>query len=201
MTRRRRNRRTGRGRAVVLMLGLTSITLGAWQLGGGIYIKAKAAVGQIMLEDSWQEALDGASSPKPWSWADVSPTARLEVPSLGIDTIVLSDVSGEAMAWGPGHMPGTPMPGKAGLSVLGGHRDTHFSFLKDLKAGDAVFVTTQDGRRSKFIIEAHQITDADQHGLAFEGDTAKLALVTCWPFDTLTTGGSERYVVTANLAD
>ena len=37
------------------------------------------------------------------------------------------------------------------------------------------------------------------HSLSFDGGAPRLALITCWPFDALTTGGSERYVVTASL--
>ena len=82
--------RMGLGRVAVLLLGFGLITLGVWQLGGGVYIKAKAAVGQVLLADSWADAKTGIATPKPWSWADIWPVARLTVPRLGIDTFVLN---------------------------------------------------------------------------------------------------------------
>ena len=39
------------------------------------------------------------------------------------------------MAFGPGHLSGTPLPGEAGNAVVSGHRDTHFAFLRGLREG------------------------------------------------------------------
>ena len=201
MTGRPKGEKMGLGRAAVLLLGFGLITLGVWQLGGGVYIYAKAEIGQLLLADSWDRARKGEAAPRPWNWADIWPVARLEVPRFGIDAYVLNDVSGEAMAWGPGHMPGTPVPGTPGLSVLGGHRDTHFSFLKDLVPGDIVMVETDSGITHTFRVETRELADAYNHSLSFRGGPPRLALITCWPFDALTTGGSERYVVTAALVE
>lgn len=174
------------------------LVAGAAQFAGGAYMEAKAMVAQVLLERAWQRTLRSEDAVTPWSWADVSPVARLEVPRLGVSAVVLSGVSGEAMAFGPGHMDGTPMPGEPGLSVIAGHRDTHMAFLRDLKVGDVIVMTTRDGKRHRFQVEESRVVDADNHGLDFTAAGRQLALVTCWPFDSVIPGGAERYVLIAN---
>lgn len=177
------------------------LAVGAVQLAGGIYIEAKAAVAQVLLERSWQKTLDDGEAAKPWSWADVWPVALIEVPKLSISAVVLNSVSGEAMAFGPGHMEGTPTPGAPGLSVIGGHRDTHMAFLRRLEIGDTVIVTDADGDTHHFRVEESRVVNAYKHGLDFAAGKARIALVTCWPFDALSPGGDQRYVVLARLQE
>lgn len=177
------------------------LAVGAAHLAGGIYIEAKAAVAQVLLEQSWQKTLGNGEAVKPWSWADVWPVALLEVPKLGVSAVVLNSVSGEAMAFGPGHMEGTPHPGDKGLSVIAGHRDTHMAFLRKLEIGDTVIVTDAGGDTHRFRMEESRVVDAYKHGLDFAAGKARIALVTCWPFDALSPGGGQRYVVIAHLQE
>ena len=127
----------------------------------------------------------------------MSPVARLTAPD-GEGAIVLSGVSGEAMAFGPGHMTGTPYPGEPGLSVLAAHRDTHFRFLKDVKIGDRVRVETDDGRSLDFEIVETRIVQAAASGLEPDGAAPQLALTTCYPFDAVRRGPM-RFVAIADL--
>jgi len=149
------------------------VALGAWQLGRGAWIQAKAWLAQSLIAHAWARTLSGERQAKPWPWADTWPVARLTVPRLGIERYVLAGADGAAMAFGPGHVSGTPLPGEAGNSVIGGHRDTHLAFLaKDRRE---VWVTKQEG-------------------------PARLTLVTCYPFDAWRAGGNQRYVLVAFLS-
>ena len=56
--------------------------------------------------------------------------------------MVLAGASGRTLAFGPGHVDGTPLPGEHGNAVVSGHRDTHFAFLRDLRCGDVLEVQT-----------------------------------------------------------
>ena len=67
---------------------------------------------------------------KPWSWADTWPVARIEVKRLDASAIVLAGSSGQALAFGPGHVELTPDAGERGVAVYSAHRDTHFRFLR-----------------------------------------------------------------------
>ncbi len=176
--------------AIALCLGV-----GFHQIGQGLYIKAKAEVAQILLERAWQRTLTNGQPHKAWPWADAWPVAKLEVPTLGKSQIVLSNASGEALAFGPGHLLGSPLPGAGGTSVIAGHRDTHFSFLRDLKRDDTVTLTTSDGVTLRYSVGGIEIADA-RHTQIDPGAQMGIALVTCYPFDE-TARGPLRYIVFA----
>src|SRR3989441_91271 len=104
------------------------VALGAWELGRGAWIQAKAWLAQSLIAHAWARTLSGERQAKPWPWADTWPVARLTVPRLGIERYVLAGADGAAMAFGPGHVSGTPLPGEAGNSVIGGHQNRRTSW-------------------------------------------------------------------------
>jgi sortase A len=116
-----------------LIVVFALLAAGAAFLGRGIWIFAKAQVAQVLLAGAWETTRGGGHAVKPWPWADTWPVARLTVPRLGVEEIVLAGGHGEAMAFGPGHLGASSAPGSAGNVVLAGHRDTHFRFLRDLE--------------------------------------------------------------------
>jgi len=184
--------RTAHGLAGLAALAL--LVFGVSQMGQGLYIKAKAQVAQVMLERAWDKTMAGTNAAKPWPWADMWPVAKIEVPRLGKSAIVLAGASGEAMAFGPGLMAGTPPPGARGTAIIAAHRDTHFRFLQELKQGDEIRITNADGARHVFHVTAMAIVDADRSGIEPYGPGHHIALVTCYPFGALT-HGPLRYVV------
>ena len=56
---------------------------------------------------------------------DGSAVARLQVPAIGIDQIVVMGTAPADLAKGPGHYVGTAMPGQAGNVAIAGHRTTN----------------------------------------------------------------------------
>jgi len=184
-------------RVVLGIVGLL-FALGGWQAGAAVWIHAKAALAQVLIKQAWAEAQDGQGPARPWPWADTTPVARLEVPALGVDEIVLAGASGRTLAFGPGHMDGTPLPGAPGLSVISAHRDTHFSFLRDLKPGQALVVTDRAKQAHRFRVTEARVVDSAKAMLAVEDTTPRLALVTCYPFDAIRPGGPLRYIVFAD---
>ena len=186
-------------RLIALVIG-AAIIAGFALIAQGFYIKAKAAVAQTLLERAWSRTLAGQTAAKPWPWADTWPVAKVAVKRLKEQAIVLQGSSGEAMAFGPGHVQGTPLPGHRGTSVIAAHRDTHFAFLEHVKTGDIVEVTTRDGQHRRFAVDRLQIVDASQSGIEPQSPHNGLALVTCWPFG-VRQRGPLRYVVHASLIE
>ena len=182
-------------RLALIVAGL-AIAFGLWQLGQGLYIRAKAATAQVLLQGAWDETLRKGEGQKAWPWADTHPVAVLEAPRLGTRQIVLQGASGEAMAFGPGHLDGTPAPGNAGWSVLSSHRDTHFRYLKKLVSGDRLHVTTPDGELHQFRVTGTRVVHWKSSGIDPHGPGRGIALVTCYPFDAVRQGPL-RYVVLA----
>jgi sortase A len=170
---------------------------GALQFGQGLYIHAKAQLAQVLLERAWQRTLAGETAVKPWPWADTWPVARLIAPAQRAELLVLAGASGRSIAFGPGHMDGTPLPGAAGNSVIGGHRDTHLAFLREVKRGETITVERADGARTDYRVTDLDVLDKRDTWVAKNEGPSRLTLVTCWPFDALRAGGPQRYVVIA----
>lgn len=194
-----RRSRWMRGAAAGLAAALLAGAL--WQFGQGAYVHAKAGLAQALMGRAWARTLDGERAVKPWPWADTWPVARLIVPGLEVDLFVLAGANGRAIAFGPGHAFGTPLPGETGNSVIGGHRDTHLGFLRDLEPGVEIIVERPDGARRRYRVDWMRVLDKrDVWVLENEGPT-RLTLITCYPFDALRAGGPLRYVVTARALD
>jgi sortase A len=187
-------------RRLVPWLALLLLAIGGWQAGHGAFLYAKAWLAQALLQEAWTRSRADAGPVRPWPWADTWPVARIEVPRLGIDEIVLAGGSGRTLAFAPGHVDGTAAPGAPGNSVIGGHRDTHFRFLRDLKSGDTVIVTTVERRRIAYRVVDRRVVHDGAADIRLDVDGAWLTLATCYPFDTLVPGGPLRYVVTASAA-
>ena len=195
-------------RRLALAAGFMLLGFGGWQLGAAGYIHAKAWLSQVLLSQAWADTISvnagnatdggaGGELQKPWPWADTGPVARLRVPDLGVDQIVLAGASGRTLAFGPGHLDQTAAPGEAGHSVISGHRDTHFAFLRDLAPDTKLQVQRSDGGWRSYRVRGSEVIDSRNARLSLAADRPALTLVTCWPFDTADTGGPLRYAVFA----
>ncbi len=186
--------RASRARTLIVacLLGL-----GFWQFGQGAYIPAKAWMAQELMLRAWDRAGRSAAQPAPWPWADTWPVARLLAKAGEVDLIVLAGGSGRTLAFGPGHLSASPLPGSHGNSVIAGHRDTHFRFLKDLAIGELLWLETPGGDAHGYEVVDLDVVDSRRSSVLLDSDASMLSLVTCYPFDTTEVGGPLRYVVTA----
>lgn len=185
-------------RLAISCLAALAFLAGAVSLGGGAAIKAKAVLAQILLERAWAQSVESGAPARPWPSADMVPVLRLSAPAHNQTAIVLGGVSGEALAFGPGLAHGT-RPGQPGLAVIAAHRDTHFQFLRDVAPGDVIHITDITGATRRFVIEETRIVDADRPALPASDDIARIALVTCWPFDAIAQG-PERFAAIGRLS-
>lgn len=191
-------------RWIGLAAGLCMMFDGAW-------IQAKAQLAQFLIAGAWAKQVEqntqtdnrfGTTAPafainKPWPWADTWPVARIQSPQHDVDLFVLDGAHGSALAFGPGRLHGSADPGEAGISVVGGHRDTHFRFLAEVAAGDRLTVTNQLGEVQEYQIFDMAVVDSRVTPLTAHAQDDELILVTCYPFDALQAGGPMRYVVRA----
>jgi len=170
---------------------------GMWQIGSASYIHAKAILAQVLLETAWDKTIHGQQEVKPWPWADTWPISRLDVPGLGIDRIVLAGASGSSLAFGPGHLFGSSLPGQQGNTVIAGHRDTHFRFLQDIQRGDLIQMQLLTGETIQY--EVTETIIADEKETEYIANTSEntLTLITCYPFNAIRPGGPLRYLVIA----
>lgn len=123
-----------------------------------------------------------------------APVARLQIPKIALDEIVLEGIDDEAMNGGPGHYPGSPLPGGAGNSIISAHRDRHFRKLGELGVGDTV-VTQSGAAMTRWVIVKRQVVGKERPVL-FPTKTATLTLTTCWPIRYFGTA-PDRLIITA----
>jgi len=180
--------------AATAALALAGLVL----FGQGAYIHAKALLAQVLLERAFSETIASGREVKPWSWADTWPVARIEVKRLHASAIVLAGSSGQALAFGPGHVELTPDAGERGVAVYSAHRDTHFRFLKDIAIGDEIDITRSDGIIFHYRADDASVVRFDASGIDPLTDGYELVLSTCWPFDAMTPGPA-RYVLHATM--
>jgi sortase A len=77
--------------------------------------------------------------------------AMLKIPRLGDDYryAVVEGTDRDRLRMGPGHYPGTAMPGEIGNFVLSGHRTTYaapFNRIGELRRGDDIVVEAREAR-------------------------------------------------------
>jgi sortase A len=183
-----------------ILLPLLLAIAGLILFGQGAYIHAKALLAQVLLERAFTETIATGRDTKPWSWADTWPVARIEVKRIGASAIVLAGSSGQALAFGPGHVELTANAGERGVAVYSAHRDTHFRFLKEVKVGDEIEVIRRDGKVFRYRADSHSVVRFDQFGIDPLGSGYELVLSTCWPFEAITPG-PDRYILHASLIE
>ena len=177
------------------------LAIGAAALAAGVWLPLKAAVAEELLNRAWAAARHGDGAVKPWPWADTWPVARLRLPpSAGAEPlIVLAGASGRGLAFAPGLLDGSAVPGEPGVAVIAAHRDTHFRGLARLALGDRFDIERADGETFAYVVSGIEIMDTRTAALRLDAHASIVALVTCYPFDALVPGGSLRYVVTGEL--
>ncbi len=175
----------------LLLLGLSQMAQGSW-------IHLKAALAQLLLERAWQRSLQTGVASKPWSWADTWPLARLEIPRLGVDMIVLAGDHGQSLAFGPGHASLSARPGEPGTMLISGHRDTHFRFMGDLQAGDLIRIGGAAGIEYAYRVTTTEVVDSTKARILSDPDQHSLILATCWPLESVIPRGNQRYLVIAD---
>jgi LPXTG-site transpeptidase (sortase) family protein len=130
-------------------------------------VTAGSAVPLPLLATSGREIRRGA------------PVARLVIPAIDLDEIVLEGVGPVELNGGPGHFPGSVLPGEAGNSIVSAHRDRHFRRVGELSVGSRIRTETRKGSL-EWVITERRIISRDTPSL-FEESAATLTLTTCWP--------------------
>jgi sortase A len=191
-------RRSRRGRICACVALLAT---GAALLAVGLWLPLKAALAEELLNRAWTAARAGGGEVKPWPWADTWPVARLRLPpsASAEPLIVLAGASGRGLAFAPGLLDGSALPGEPGVAVIAAHRDTHFHALARLALGDRFDVERADGATFAYVVTGIEILDTRTASLRLDAVDSVVALVTCYPFDALVPGGTLRYVVTGEL--
>ena len=178
---------------VLLLVALATLGYVGGSVGG-------AALYQDYESRQLDEVLRGARGP---SQAPAQPVARrvlgrLEIPTLGVSTIVREGEDARTLQLAVGHIAGTALPGSSGNMGLAGHRDTFFRRLREIDVGDVIRLVAVEGTFT-YVVESTQIVDPGDLWVLDPTPEPALTLVTCYPFTYIGTA-PERFIVRARLA-
>ena len=130
--------------------------------------------------------------------------ARIVIPAIKMDEIVVEGTDVDALRKGPGHYSWTPMPGQPGNASIAGHRTTYgapFANIGNLRPGDRITVQTAQG---EFVYEVlaqdsptkgYLIVSPDRVDLLRDKGSNLLTLTSCHPRFS----NRQRIVVQAKL--
>ena len=122
----------------------------------------------------------------------------IQIPKIGVDRALWEGVTLNTLNRGPGHWPGTAMPGQVGNVVIGGHRVSHdkpFRNIDQLVAGDQI-VMTFNGVPNTYIVTGSQVVTPNDTWVINQTPEHTATLFACHP-----PGSTKfRYVVFAKLA-
>lgn len=194
--------RRGKHRLCGRLLAAVPLLIGLALLVSAVAQPIKAHVGRSLLASTFDArmaaSIEDRADPdqwRPWPWADLAPVAELRFPTLGEQRVIVDSASGEALAWGAGHMPDTAPLGAPGVSVVAGHRDGAFELLGRVHEGDVVELTTVDGEVRRYRIDERTVVHSGRVQLPIvHTGPDELVLTTCWPIDALISG-PERLVM------
>jgi sortase A len=112
--------------------------------------------------------------------------ARLQIPRIGLEVVVLEGVADATLHRGSGHVPKTawPAPGRRwrGNCVITGHRDSFFLPLRAAHAGDLVRLVDTSGSTRSFRLTSKRIVSDEAYWVTDQTGRPRLTLITCYPF-------------------
>jgi sortase A len=185
------------------------LVIGVVCLGYYTYVSAEAILYQAYenreLDQILQSAPPQASSSGTREAASVprehppqgSVIGRIEIPRLGVSTIVRAGSDARTLQLAVGHIPGTALPGQTGNVGLAGHRDTFFRRLADIRGDDEIRLVTPDGIFRYRVERTNVVEPTDVWVLDPTGHPA-LTLVTCFPFSYVGSA-PQRFIVRATM--
>jgi sortase A len=197
---------------VLITVGILILLFVVYQLWGtGIYTARQ----QNKLENQFEEALRKAGSSKTPNFPTAEPTgaepeiapidtddhvaARIVIPKMEADYIVVQGVDESDLREGPGHYPSTPFPGQVGNAAIASHRTTYgapFGRLDDLEPGDVIRTRTLQGSFVYVVYDKFEVDPSDVSVLdADPARPATLTLTTCHP----PYSAAKRLIVKAEL--
>jgi LPXTG-site transpeptidase (sortase) family protein len=109
---------------------------------------------------------------------------KIMIPKIGVEWIVHEGTDIASLKRGPGHYPGTALPGEASLCVIAGHRTTYgapFNKVDKLVAGDEIILQSANNESFIYTVTGQSEVKPDDVSLLTPTNYGSLALTTCTP--------------------
>jgi sortase A len=126
------------------------------------------------------------------------PIGKIDIDKINVHWVFVEGVQLTDLDDGPGHYPGTPLPGQIGNAAIAGHRTTHgapFYRVNELKKGDRIKITTLAGTFVYVVTRAPFPVQPTDYYVVANTPNAQLTLTSCHPRFS----ASQRLIVKARL--
>jgi sortase A len=124
----------------------------------------------------------GETTARPRAVEKGRPIGTLEIPRLGLSSVVLEGDDTAALLFGVGHLSDTPLPWHGGNSVFAAHRDTFFRPLAGIRRNDIIRFSTADAE-FEYVVKEIKVVEPTDLAVLNATPSATLTLITCFPFD------------------
>ena len=114
---------------------------------------------------------------------DGSPVGLLTIAKIGLSKVIVQGTSTDDLRQGPGHYPGTPLPGEEGNAAVAGHRTTYgapFYNVNELTRNDLIQIRTVQGLFT-YKVTTTQVVSPSDTAVVDNTSTPQLTLTTCNP--------------------
>lgn len=125
------------------------------------------------------------------------PLGKINIPRIGVSSVILEGTDKDVLALSVGHVPGTALPGSDGNVALAAHRDTFFRGLEHVRLGDDIRLVSMRGDRDYRVDTTRVVAPTDVSVLKETGEPT-LTLITCYPFHYIGPA-PRRFIVQAHL--
>ncbi|MEH6403801.1 MAG: sortase [Sneathiella sp.] len=170
------------------------LVIALWQLSQAGLLAAKAWAAPVLIKYAWEQKLETGIDSLPWPWADSGPTAKISIPKLDVDRYILQGDNMRNLAFGP------VLQQRGATTILYGHRDTHFSFLRKMKVDDVVIfeggaLGVGDMGSEEWLVERTRVVPVDEIYIPAGENEKSLMMITCYPFGAVSSVSDQRFVV------
>ncbi len=121
----------------------------------------------------------------------------IAIPAIGVEMTMYEGIRLSTLDYGPGHWPGTALPGQIGNVVVGGHRVSKhrvFRNVHKLVAGDEIIFSDANGEHV-YLVNRVEIVQPTDVWIINPTETATVTLFACHPPGST----AQRIVVFADL--
>jgi sortase A len=122
--------------------------------------------------------------PDPYAPEPVVQIATLRIPRIGLTAPLYEGVSLTVINHGPGHWPGTAVPGTWGNTVVAGHRTTYtepFLNIDALAPGDPIIFELPDGTEATYATTGTEVVPPDALWIVNQTPGNTVTLFSCHP--------------------
>jgi len=153
-----------------------------WHLSQGNATYAQNWLANNLLHTAWLRTQASGRQVKPWPWASTWPLARLFVPHLNAEQIILSNTSNNGVSsFALGHIDTSVLPGEAGNSVLYAPPQTYVNFLRRLNKGDEIVLESLYSGQWRYRVAAINVVHKTSTDLLKSTSDRRLTVVSCYP--------------------